>query len=248
MTTWGSAVPNPFDKPEPKQAWPEQPAPIPDPALEWLRIEAETPNKIVSQPEIKPVLDFAKLNTGFPPQPPNLGVVPMAQVIAEHCAKAEVAPADWHTLTPDLNNLTFAVPTHTEMTPEQVELLTEWEKTQTQLKTLKAYEMELRKCVVYSGGFFDASKTSGTQHAELDGGYKLTAVKSENYNLNSDLVEGVLAHFSDDLAKLLVSWKATLSVSTYKKLSAEQQALFNGCLEITNGAPKLEIKSPKASA
>lgn len=184
----------------------------------------------VSQAEIKP--------SGFPPQPPNLGVVPAA----------EAAPVDWHSLTPDLA-APFALEQPTDgMTPEQVELLTEWEKTQAQLKTLKAYEMELRKCVVYQGGFFDTAKTSGTQHADLGGGYKMTAVKKENYILDSDKVEAVLVHFSDDLAKLLVSWKATLSVSTYKKLDADQQALFNGCLEITTGAPTLEIKPAKASA
>lgn len=209
MNTWGSTAPNPFaDKPE------------------------------VSQAEIKPYQTEAiNAITGFPPQPPNLGVVP-----------AEVAPVDWHTLTPDLS-VPFALEQPTEgMTPEQVELLTEWEKTQAQLRTLKAYEMTLRKCVVYEGGWFDAAKTSGTQHADLGGGYKMTAVKSENYNLNSDLVDNVLKNFSDDLAKLLVSWKATLSVSTYKKLTKEQQDLFNGCLNITNGAPTLEIKPPKVSA
>lgn len=219
MSTWTNAVFNPFASPEPKEALPTQAAP-----------------------------------SVFPPQPPNLGIISQGEInnwpegTKTHNDLIEAVSLDWHTLTPDLA-APFALAQPTDgMTPEQVELLTEWEKTQAQLKTLKAYEMELRKCVVYQGGWFDAAKTSGTQHVELDGGYKLTAVKSENYNLNSDLVDDVLKHFSDDLAKLLVSWKATLSVSTYKKLSADQQALFNGCLEITNGAPKLEIKPPKTSA
>lgn len=133
------------------------------------------------------------------------------------------------------------------LSDEQKELLTVWENTKTQLTKLKSYEMELRKAIVYDGGFFDADKTSGTEHAALGDGYKLTSVKKETYTLKNENGEtdAALTLFTDDEAALLVKWTPTLSVSNYKKLSEEKQAFFNGALEIKDGAPTLDIKQTK---
>lgn len=128
---------------------------------------------------------------------------------------------------------------------DQIQALTMWENAKAILNKVKTFEMEMRKAIVYDGGFFTEDKTSGTEHITLGGGYSLTSVKKENYNLDSNKVEAALTNFSDDLAELLVSWKATLSVSAYKKLTEPQQAFFNDCLEITNGAPTLEVKATK---
>lgn len=153
-------------------------------------------------------------------------------------------------VAPAVPNLTEAVelPYKTDsLSDEQKELLTVWENTKAQLTKLKSYEMELRKAIVYDGGFFDADKTSGTEHATLGDGYKLTSVKKETYTLKNENGEtdAALNNFTDSEAELLVKWTPTLSVSNYKKLSEEKQAFFNGALEIKDGAPTLEIKPSK---
>ncbi len=131
--------------------------------------------------------------------------------------------------------------------PEQIEILTVWENTKKQLDTLKKFEMECRKVIVHDSGFFDTNKTSGTEHAALPGGYDLVSVKKENYTLTdaNGETEEALTHFDDTLAALLVKWTPTLSVSTFKKLTAAEQAHFDKALEIRSGAPTLEIKAPK---
>lgn len=134
------------------------------------------------------------------------------------------------------------------MTPEQVEVLTAWEQVKVDLARLKKYELELRKCVVYDSGIFNAEKTSGIEHVALADGSTLDATKKENYVFinGKPALETALDNFSEELADLLVKWNPALSVSTYKQLSPEQQAHFNDCLEIRIGAPTLEIKAPKA--
>lgn len=158
------------------------------------------------------------------------------------------APAKW--TAPAVPNLTEAVelPYKVDgLSDDQKELLTVWENTKAQLTKLKTYEMELRKAIVYDGGFFDDSKTSGTEHSDLGDGVKLTSVKKENYTLKNENGEtdAALARFTDDEAALLVKWTPTLSVSNYKKLSEEKKAFFNGALEIKEGAPTLEVKPTK---
>lgn len=136
------------------------------------------------------------------------------------------------------------------LAPEQIEILTVWENTKKQLDTLKKFEMECRKVIVYDSGFFDINKTSGTEHVALPGGYDLVSVKKENYKLTNanNETDEALEHFSEDMAAMLVKWTPDLSVSTFKKLTEEQQAFFDKALEIKNGAPTLEIKAPKVKS
>lgn len=163
-------------------------------------------------------------------------------------ALAVPEPTKWSIpTTPDFTN-PIELPYATEgLSPEQVEILTVWENTKAQLESLKKFEMECRKAIVYDSGFFDTGKTSGVEHVTLSGGYDLTSTKKENYNLtNKDgETDEALTHFDDTLADMLVSWKPTLSVTAFKKLTFEQQAFFDKALEIKTGAPTLEIKPPK---
>ena len=180
--------------------------------------------------------------------PINTAKAGLAEVISIDIAKEIEKPTWVAPATPDLTT-PVELPYETAgLLPEQVEILTIWENTKAQLTKLKEYEMQVRKVIVYDGGFFSADKTSGTEHFTLAGGYDLTSVKKETYNLDSDKVESALENFTEAEAALLVKWTATLSVANYKKLSPEQQAFFNECLEIKIGAPTLEIKAPKARA
>lgn len=160
----------------------------------------------------------------------------------------EPKPAWIMPVVPDLET-PVELPYATEgLTEDQIRALYIWENTKAQLTKLKAFEMEVRKAIVYDGGFFNEDVTTGTERVELGGGYELKSVKKETYNLDSDLVEAALENFTEDEAKLLVSWVANLSVTNYKKLTPEKQAFFNDCLDIKTGAPTLEIKTPKAKA
>lgn len=214
--------------------------------------ESTQPNQITADPATWPTLtptpDPALAWLIAPPLIDTAAIVNEARKLA---INGYVEPSfNWRASTPDLNApFTMQAPTE-GLQPEQIELLTEWEKVQAQLKSLKLYEMELRKCVVYQAGFFNDDKKSGVERVTLAGGYQLESTKKENYNLKQDksLIETALEPFSDTEAELLVTWKATLSVSNYKKLPDEKKAHFNGVLEITDGAPTLEIKPPKAKA
>jgi hypothetical protein len=84
----------------------------------------------------------------------------------------------------------------------------------------------------------------GTQYYDMGEGFKLKCAVTETHSLKGD-VETVLAGFTEAEADMLISWKPSLNVAAYKALSPEQQAKFNGILEIKPGAPALEIIPPK---
>jgi hypothetical protein len=166
---------------------------------------------------------------------------------------ATTAPAETNHLTipplptpPDTNNIEIPGGVGS-LNAEQAAMVRAWEAAKSYQTTIKEYEMVLRKMIVQHTGIFNSLITSGTENVALDNGYKLTAVKKESYNLDNtdDKVEKALANFTDLEAALLVNWKPTLSVTAYKALPDDKKAHFNGCLEITTGAPTLEIKEPK---
>lgn len=140
---------------------------------------------------------------------------------------------------------TWGTPVQPTLTAEDNKLLEDWYTLQAQLKLAKDSEMELRKAVV--ARFFNEDDREGTMRYPLPDGYKLKAVKKQNYKLKNENGETdkVLENVSEDLAALLVKWTPTLSISTFKKLAPEIQAVFNDCLEITDASPTLEIEEPK---
>jgi hypothetical protein len=129
------------------------------------------------------------------------------------------------------------------MTPEQLQLLKDWNAAKNNLNYYKDAEMTLRKQIVAE--FTDPLKDSGTENVDMPAGYTLKIEKSLDYKLDKDKVDEALAHFDDTTADVLVKWSPTLSVSFYKQLTPEKQALFNGCLTIKPSAPTVTIVEPK---
>ncbi len=114
------------------------------------------------------------------------------------------------------------------------------------MQRFKEEELMLRNKIVST--LFPQGKDEGILGTvDLPEGFQLKATKMLNYNLKNDenQVEALCALLGPTATSTLIRWKPDLSLAAYKKLPKETQDLFNGCLEITQGAPKLEIVQPK---
>lgn len=148
--------------------------------------------------------------------------------------------------------------TDNEFAVERDRLLMLWQDAQKRLETAKAEEMDLRKQVVDFA--FDQDKVSGTERIELGGGWQAKAEKKITYGFIQD-AEGKLDRKAVNaaldkiearsdagayIAENLVKWTPALSVTEYKKLTAEDKAAIDAVIVTKEGAPTLEIVAPKA--
>jgi hypothetical protein len=140
------------------------------------------------------------------------------------------------------------------------EVLLEWERLKTLLATAKEQEMEYRKYVV-SRAFPNANE--GTNTVELGNGYELKAGIKYNYKLDEnpkveaglDAIEKI-GNQGKFIADRLVSWTPNFQLTEYRKLQEEAKEgskdaqeilkIASSFLTITDAAPTLEIKAPKA--
>lgn len=128
------------------------------------------------------------------------------------------------------------------------------------IETAKEQEMELRKYIV-SRAFPD--KHEGMNTKELGAGYQLKAAVKYNYNLaDNDTVEKCLEKIASlgnqgpFIADRLVSWKPSFLLTEYRQLQEDAEkgeGFAKACLDaitpmltITEAAPTLEVKEPKA--
>jgi hypothetical protein len=140
------------------------------------------------------------------------------------------------------------------------QLLMAHKKLQEDLSALKEKEMELRKYIV-SRAF--PNRNEGTNTKELGNGYELKAVVKFNYKLSdNDVVEKTLAEIAAVgnegafIADRLVCWTPNFYKTEYNKLQDDAAAgsetaktilkLVDKMLTITDAAPTLTIKEPKA--
>lgn len=140
------------------------------------------------------------------------------------------------------------------------QLLLEWAAKKKAIETAKAEEMELRKYIVKRE--FPKPK-EGMNNKELGAGYVLKADVKLNYNLaDNDTVESCLEKLSamgasgSAIADRLVSWKPNFLLGEYRQLVEDKDkgsqfaqtalSIIGEMLTITDAAPSLEIKSPKA--
>ncbi len=128
--------------------------------------------------------------------------------------------------------------------------LTLWYEMQDQLKKLKASEMLLRTKLFKA--FFPAPKEGANSFA-LDQGWVLKGT----YKIDRKIDIALLTNFSASLREngiipeALVKYDPSLITSEYRKLTAEQEKMFDQVLIVKPGAPSLEIVLPakaKASA
>lgn len=144
------------------------------------------------------------------------------------------------------------------MTEDQLLLL--WADKKKAIEVAKEEEMDLRKYIVKREF---PKKQEGMNVKELGNGYQLKAAIKYNYNLaDNDKVEDCLnriAQFGNSgsfIADRLVSWTPNFLLTEYRKLSEDKNKgdklaadilnIVNDMLTITEAAPSLEIKEPKA--
>lgn len=143
------------------------------------------------------------------------------------------------------------------MTQDQV--LLKWKDLQEAVTKAKEAEMEMRKYIVKRA--FPQPK-EGMNNLDLGQGYILKAGVAFNYNLDPDLqkVEAALDNIAlmgnegAFIASRLVKWSADFLLTEYRPLQAEDatdiqkkiKLEIDKVLTITDKAPTLEIKEPKA--
>ena len=149
--------------------------------------------------------------------------------------------------------------TEAEFVAERDRLLLAWEESKKALEVAKEKEMEQRKAVVAFA--FDPNKESGTERIELGNGYQAKAVKKVSYSfikteggkLNKDAIDKALAKIEkvggaagELIAERLVKWTPDLSLTEYKQLDEKFKKIIDEVIVTSEGAPTLEIITPKA--
>jgi hypothetical protein len=142
--------------------------------------------------------------------------------------------------------------------------LEEWMNLKPVLATYKDREFELRTEIINNAGF-NVAKFEGTESISLadgngnDSGWKLKAVKDQNYTLTNNANETVLllqeiAKIDPAVAQGLVKWQPVISESVYKKqllpliengANPEIAKALAVALTIKQGAPRLELIAPE---
>jgi hypothetical protein len=136
-----------------------------------------------------------------------------------------------------------------------------WEKTKQALADAKEKEMELRKYIV-ARAFPNPNEGMNTE--ELGNGYQLKAGVKFNYKLVGDNKQiqnalsriGTVGNQGAFIAERLVSWTPNFLLTEYRVLQEEAEndspyakeilKIIGEVLEVTDAAPSLEIKAPKA--
>lgn len=125
--------------------------------------------------------------------------------------------------------------------------LDEWYRLQDQLKKVKASEMLLRTKIFKH---FFPEPVEGTNSFNLAEGW----VAKGKYTINREVDPGSLGAYKQQFMEhqinpdVLVQYKPSLVLGEYRKLTAEQQKLFDVCLIIKPGSPALEIVLPAKAA
>ena len=148
--------------------------------------------------------------------------------------------------------------TEAEFIAERDRLLLSWEESKKALEVAKEKEMEQREAVVAFA--FDPNKESGTERIELGNGYQAKAVKKVNYGfvktedgkLNKAAIDKALSKIEKTgpagelIAERLVKWTPDLSLTEYKQLPEKLKSIIDEVIVTSEGAPTLEIITPKA--
>lgn len=124
--------------------------------------------------------------------------------------------------------------------------LAEWYKMQQKLAKLKSAEALLRN-KIFKGLFL--APTEGTNKHQLNDG--TGAVLKATHVINRSVDEGALDALKEELRNKkiktadLIRYKPELVISEYRKLTDEEQKLFDRVLIVKPGTPQMEIVIPK---
>lgn len=149
-------------------------------------------------------------------------------------------------------------------TPEEIRdmssdaLLLKQQQYAAELKRLQLVEGLLRAEVV--NRYFGTELVEGVNNYDLGKGYMLKVTYGYNYSLsesekpkNGGMVKATsfaleqlrtMGNEGIFIADRLVKWKPELSISEYRKLSAEHKAVIDKALTVSVAAPKVELKEP----
>jgi len=129
------------------------------------------------------------------------------------------------------------------MTPEQNELLTQWNQLESFYKQVKSWEINLRNKVIKS--LFGEGKDEGSETIELGGGWKLRCKKPMTYKLGTQAdTEAMMDQLSPAAPDDLIKWEPVLSVSSYRLLSESDKRVVDQVLTIKPGQASIEIVPP----
>jgi hypothetical protein len=131
-----------------------------------------------------------------------------------------------------------------QLSPEQLNVLRDWNEAKQQAKTWVEKESTLRDALVKQ--LFNADKDEGTETIQIENGWSLKASKKLTYSLNNDQgeVSAICATLPDAVSRQLVRWKPELSLSTYRKLDGATAQMFQNVLTIKPSKPSLELLPP----
>ena len=135
------------------------------------------------------------------------------------------------------------------MTPEQLDLITQWHRAQAACQQWQDYERDLRQRVVLSmfGDYGDGSRS-----ADIGNGYVLTNNNITRHDVKpSPELDAMMRRIADykptaSIAPQLLAWKPRLSVRAYKLLPGEVRGQFDKFVTTTPQSPQLKIIPPKA--
>lgn len=119
----------------------------------------------------------------------------------------------------------------------------DWEALQVQLKDIRVKEMALRNKLF---NFFFPNPKEGTNVCPLAEGW----VVKGKHTIMRDIDLGAFTAYRDRLKELkinpdaLVQFKPSLILSEYRKLTKEEQEVFDFCLIVRPGSPALEFALP----
>lgn len=118
--------------------------------------------------------------------------------------------------------------------------LVKWYHAAEQLKAAKATELALRKQVVEE---FFPKLEEGANAVDIEGGAELICTQPYSYAVDADTLEEGLEHIPKTKQDKLVTWKPSMSVAVYRKLTKKARNAFTAeCVTVKPGTPSLKIK------
>jgi hypothetical protein len=119
-------------------------------------------------------------------------------------------------------------------------MLHRWYELNTQLAQLREEEMNLRKAIFDT--YFQEAKEGVNNHT-LPDGFVLKGKRVVNRTIDKGALNASIEGFRvmGILVDEVVDWKPSLKVSAYRKLTPEQQKVFDSVLVVKDGTPGLEI-------
>ena len=143
----------------------------------------------------------------------------------------------------------------------QSDLVAEWKECRDTFEYYKEKEQNYRARI---GMLVFPDAKSGAETKELGAGYRITYTPKTNYTLKPPAdgpadckIVDAMTMLADEMRlasnegafifERLVSWKPSLSVAEYKRLSPELRKIVDRYVTTSEGAPSISIKEPAAA-